>query len=57
MAISPDTGYTSDSLVRITAVAIDPSGNVWLASNWKKTPVHQNPGENSLVVIVGAARR
>jgi hypothetical protein len=55
MAISPETGYTSDAMERITAVAIDPSGNVWLANNWKKTPVHQNPGENSLAVIVGAA--
>ena len=39
-AISPDgTGYTSDALVRNTAVAIDPSGNVWLANNWKRFPI------------------
>jgi len=57
-AISPDgTGYTSDALVRITAVAIDPSGNVWLANNWKKFPILNvvNPGGNSLAVMVGAA--
>jgi hypothetical protein len=57
-AISPDgTGYTSDALVRITAVAIDPSGNVWLANNWKRFPILNvvNPGGNSLAVMVGAA--
>ncbi len=55
-AISPDgTGYTSDALIRITAVAIDPSGNVWLANNWKRAPVLNNPGGNSLAVMVGAA--
>jgi sugar lactone lactonase YvrE len=57
-AISPDgTGYTSDALVRITAVAIDPSGNVWLANNWKRFPIVNvvNPGGNSLAVMVGAA--
>ena len=55
-AISPDdTGYTSDALDRNTAVAIDPSGNVWLADNWKKAPVLNNPGGNAIVVLVGAA--
>ncbi|MDF0651742.1 MAG: hypothetical protein P0121_09775 [Nitrospira sp.] len=57
-AISPDgTGYTSDALIRITAVAIDPSGNVWLANNWKRFPILNivNPGGNSLAVMVGAA--
>jgi hypothetical protein len=55
--ISPDTGYTSDALVRNTAIAIDPSGNVWLANNWKRFPILNvvNPGENSLAVMVGAA--
>lgn len=55
MPISPDTGYTSDALIRNTAVAIDPSGNVWLANNWKEIPVQINPGGNSIVVLVGAA--
>ncbi|HEY7318464.1 MAG TPA: hypothetical protein VIE89_12890 [Candidatus Binatia bacterium] len=55
-AISPDgTGYTSDALIRNTAVAIDPSGNVWLANNWKRGPILNNPGGNSLAVMVGAA--
>jgi hypothetical protein len=55
-AISPDgTGYTSDALIRNTAIAIDPSGNVWLANNWKEAPVVNNPGGNSIVVLVGAA--
>jgi hypothetical protein len=54
--ISPaGTGYTSDSLQRNTAVAIDSSGNVWLANNWKQIPVQGNPGGNGVVVIVGAA--
>lgn len=56
MAISPAvTGYTSDALVRNTGIAIDPSGNVWLANNWKKIPPQRNPGGNSIVVMVGAA--
>jgi DNA-binding beta-propeller fold protein YncE len=55
-AISPDgTGYPSESLVRNTGIAIDPSGNVWLANNWKEIPLLNNPGGNSIVVIVGAA--
>lgn len=55
-AISPDgTGYTSDALTRNTGVAIDPSGNVWLANNWKKVPLPKNPGDNSIAVLVGAA--
>jgi DNA-binding beta-propeller fold protein YncE len=54
--ISPDgTGYTSDALIRNTAVAIDPSGNVWLANNWKEIPLQRNPGGNSIVVLIGAA--
>jgi sugar lactone lactonase YvrE len=56
--ISPDgTGYTSDALIRNTAIAIDPSGNVWLANNWKRFPIVNvvNPGGNSLAVMVGAA--
>jgi hypothetical protein len=55
-AISPDgTGYTSDALDRNTGIAIDPSGNVWLANNWKPTPLINNPGGNSIAVLVGAA--
>ncbi|MGA2401771.1 MAG: hypothetical protein ABSG91_08695, partial [Syntrophobacteraceae bacterium] len=53
--VSPQTGYTSDALDRSTAVAIDPSGNVWLANNYKEKPPSNNPGQNSIVVMVGAA--
>lgn len=54
--ISPDgTGYSSQALIRNTAVAIDPSGNVWLANNWKEIPIQTNPGGNAIVVMVGAA--
>jgi hypothetical protein len=55
-AISPDgTGYTSNALDRNTGIAIDPSGNVWLANNWKPTPLINNPGGNSIAVLVGVA--
>ncbi|WP_432079115.1 hypothetical protein [Streptomyces sp. YPW6] len=54
--ISPaDTGYTSDGLERNTAVQIDPSGNVWLANNWRDVPVQTNPGGHEMVVFVGLA--
>ncbi|MFE3874212.1 NHL repeat-containing protein [Kitasatospora sp. NPDC059146] len=51
----PGTGYTSDGLERNTGVQIDPSGNVWLANNWRTVPVQANPGGHELVVLVGAA--
>ncbi|MBF0320560.1 MAG: hypothetical protein HQL01_12235 [Nitrospirae bacterium] len=53
--ISPATGYTSDALVRNTGVAIDPSGNVWVANNWKSVPVQTNPGGDGMVVFIGLA--
>ena len=49
------TGYTSDALDRNTGIAIDPSGNVWLTNNWKPTPLINNPGGNSIAVLIGAA--
>jgi hypothetical protein len=54
--ISPDTGYRSDALERITGGQIDPSGNIWLTNNWKRdaNPV-RNPFGNALVVAIGAA--
>lgn len=55
MPISPETGYTTNALDRNTGIAVDPSGNVWLANNWKEIPPKINPGENSIVVMVGAA--
>ncbi|WP_193165239.1 NHL repeat-containing protein [Microbulbifer hainanensis] len=57
--ISPDTGYTSDALERVTGGAIDPSGNIWLLNNWRKDgPLYYsvNPGGNSFVIIPGAAK-
>ncbi|WP_035799963.1 NHL repeat-containing protein [Kitasatospora mediocidica] len=51
----PDTGYTSDGLVRNTGVQIDPSGNVWLANNWQTVPFQTNPGGHELVVFIGLA--
>jgi len=55
--ISPNgTGYQSDSLERITPGQIDPSGNIWLTTNWKTNPNPDlNPGGNSIVIVVGAA--
>ncbi|MCA9457650.1 MAG: hypothetical protein KC587_13370 [Nitrospira sp.] len=58
--ISRDIGYVSDALDRVTGGGIDPSGNVWLLNNWKKTgpfgPVYNtNPGGNSFVIVPGAA--
>ena len=54
--ISPDTGYRSDALERITGAEIDPSGNIWITSNWKLgADPFRNPFGNSVVVAVGAA--
>ena len=55
-AISPDgTGYFFDGLTRVTGLAIDPSGNVWLMNNWKEIPVQTNPGGLEIVAFVGLA--
>jgi hypothetical protein len=53
--ISPSTGYRFGGLTRNTGVAIDPSGNVWLANNWKQVPTQENPGGYQIVAFVGAA--
>ena len=55
--ISPPTGYTSDALARVTGIAIDQSGNVWAANNFRRDAFRnpQNPGGNELVVLIGAA--
>ncbi len=53
--ISPKTGYTSNGLTRNTGVAIDPSGNVWLANNWLTLAIQTNPGGHAMVVFVGLA--
>jgi hypothetical protein len=55
-AISPEgTGYEFDGLTRNTGLAIDPSGNVWLANNWKNVPIQTNPGGYQLVAYLGVA--
>ena len=55
-AISPaTTGYSFGGLVRVTAVAVDQAGNVWLANNWKEIPVQTNPGGFQIVAYVGLA--
>ena len=55
-AISPQgSGYGFDGLVRNTGVAIDPSGNVWLANNWKNAPIQTNPGGYQIVAYLGLA--
>ncbi len=55
-SISPrKTGYGFDGLVRNTGVAVDPSGNVWLANNWKQVPIQSNPGGYQIVAYLGLA--
>jgi hypothetical protein len=53
--ISPETGYTSTALSRVTAVAVDPSGNLWATDNWQFVPEQNNPGGNAVVAFVGIA--
>ncbi|MCC7041063.1 MAG: hypothetical protein IT516_12215 [Burkholderiales bacterium] len=54
--ISPPTGYQSDALQRMTAGAVDPSGNMWVTNNWKiDVDPFDNPGGNAVVILVGAA--
>ncbi len=56
--ISPDEGYGYDGLLRNTGLAVDQSGNVWLANNWLNDPfgVNQaNPGGKDMAVFVGIA--
>lgn len=49
------TGYAFDGLVRVTAVQIDASGNVWLTNNWLTYPYQTNPGGKTMAVMVGMA--
>jgi hypothetical protein len=53
--ISPDAGFASGLLQRLTGVSVDASGNVWLCDNWLPVPVQTNPGGDSLVEVVGLA--
>lgn len=46
-------GFTNGGLEHLTAVQIDPSGDVWVANNWSKlSPI---TGGNGLVEFVGLA--
>ena len=55
-AISPEkSGYGFDGLTRNTGVAVDPSGNLWLANNWKNAPIQTNPGGYQIVAYLGMA--
>jgi hypothetical protein len=54
-AISPSSGYGFDGLTRNTGVSVDPSGNVWLANNWKNVPIQTNPGGYQIVAYLGIA--
>lgn len=54
-AISPPSGYGTDALLRNTGVQVDPSGNVWLANNWRTVPIQANPGGREVVAFVGLA--
>jgi DNA-binding beta-propeller fold protein YncE len=55
-ALSPAGGFAFDGLVRNTGVQVDPSGNVWLANNWKDYPFPQkNPGGYEVVAFLGLA--
>jgi hypothetical protein len=54
--ISPSTGYKSNALQRMTAGAVDPSGNLWVTNNWEiDVDPFQNPGGNAVVILIGAA--
>jgi DNA-binding beta-propeller fold protein YncE len=52
----PRAGYESAGFEHMTAVQIDPSGNVWLANNWTLgSSFSEFVGGNGLVQLVGAA--
>lgn len=55
--ISPKkTSFTNEGLEHLTAVQVDPSGNVWAANNWTTgSPIKEFVGGNGLVQFVGAA--
>lgn len=51
--ISPEGGFRSQGFQHLTGVSVDPSGNLWLANNWRSLkPVR---GGEGLVVLIGAA--
>jgi hypothetical protein len=56
--LSPDSGYFNNALQRITAVQIDPSGNVWMTNNWILDAFRfpENPGGKEVAVFIGLAK-
>lgn len=53
--ISPSTGFTIEAMMRLTAVAVDASGNVWVANNWKRKFLSPVPAGSGIIVFVGMA--
>jgi hypothetical protein len=51
--LSPPTGLRSKAIQHLTAVQIDPSGNVWLANNWSR--LVPPTGGVGLVELIGLA--
>lgn len=39
----------------MTAVQVDPSGNLWVTNNWKIIPIQNNPGGESIMIFIGIA--
>lgn len=55
-AITPKGGYSNGALQHVTAVQVDPSGNVWVANNWSTgSPLSQPVGGDGLVQYIGLA--
>lgn len=53
--ISPKLGYASSLLMRLSGIAVDSSGNLWVADNEQTTPQPTNPGGDGVVEFIGAA--
>jgi streptogramin lyase len=51
--ISPPSGFQSEAFQHLTGINVDPSGNLWVANNWKTLdPI---AGGDGLVAIIGIA--
>lgn len=51
--ISPPGGFQSEAFQHLTGVSVDPSGNLWVANNWKRLdPIE---GGDGLVALIGIA--
>jgi streptogramin lyase len=51
--LSPKGGFRSEAFQHLTGVSVDPSGNLWVANNWKTLdPI---AGGDGLVALIGAA--